>query len=298
MILITGATGRTGSAVIADLVSRGLPVRALVLHRDEGEEVLGPLLGSGGSGGSGVELVVADYVRPDTLPAAMDGVDRVFLVAPGSPRLVDHESNVIDAAARVGVSRVVKVSGLGAAADSPFSITRWHAESERRLRASGLGWTMLRPNFFMQNFLFMFAPRIASEGAIYAPVGDGRISMVDYRDVAAVAAEVLTGSGHEGATYEITGPEALSMPAAGEVVAGVIGRPVRHVDLPPEEARRDMIEQRVRPPFADALLGLFASFRDGRAALVTDVVRRVGGRSPRTFGEFVREHSRELAAGG
>jgi uncharacterized protein YbjT (DUF2867 family) len=161
-----------------------------------------------------------------------------------------------------------------------------------------MAWTMLRPNFFMQNFLFMFAPRIAREGAIYAPVGDGRISMVDYRDVAAVAAEVLSGPGHEGTTYEITGPAALSMSAAAEIVTGVIGKPVRHVDLPPEEARRDMIEQKVRPPFADALLGLFASFRDGEGEVVTDVVSRIGGHPPRTFDQFVREHARELAAGG
>ena len=283
MILVTGATGRTGSGVVAGLAARDVEARALVVDPAEAAEAGLP---------PSVEVVVGDYERPETLGRAMAGVDRVFLVAPGSPRLVEHETNVIEAAVRAGVDRVVKVSGLGAAHDSSFSITRWHAEAERRLRESGLGLTVLRPNFFMQNFLFMFAPRIVSQGAIYAPVGTGRISMLDCRDLAAVAVAALTEEEvHDGVTYVVTGPEAISMAEAGADISAVTGRPVGHVDLPPEAARRDMVEQGVREPFAEALLGLFAFFRDGHGAVVTDVVARVGRTVPRTFAAFVRENA-------
>lgn len=285
MILVTGATGRTGSSVARELARRGVRFRALVDDTAEGRHVLGPA----------AEIVEADYDEPSTLPPALAGVEQVLLVAPGSPRLVEQESNVVDAATRSGVRRVVKVSGLGAAPDSAFSITRWHAEAESRLRSSGLAFTVLRPNFFMQNFLFMFAPRIVREGAIYAPVGQGRISMVDCRDLAAVAVGVLlSGSDHDGVTHVVTGPEAITMTDAAETVSAVTGRPVRHVDLPPDEALRDMVEQGVRRPFAEALLGLFAFFRQDRGSLVTDVVTRVGGTPPRTFEQFVREHASAL----
>jgi uncharacterized protein YbjT (DUF2867 family) len=284
MILVTGATGRTGRNVVRELTGREVALRAFVDDLDEARQVLP----------EGTDAVEGDYERPATVAAAMTGVDQVFLVAPGSPRLVAQEANVIDAAVAHGVRRIVKVSGLGAATDSAFSITRWHAESEHRLRGCGLNFTILRPNFFMQNFLFMFAPRIVREGAIYAPVGDGGISMVDCRDVAAVAAAVLTAPGHDGATYAVTGPQALTMTEAGRVVSTVTGRPIHHVDLSPEQALRDMVEHGVREPFAEALLGLFAFFREGRGAVVTDVVAEVAGTPPRTFERFVGEHAAEL----
>lgn len=248
---------------------------------------------------AGVEAVAGDFERPETLAPAMHGVTSVFLVAPGSPRLVAQEANVISAAAQAGVGRVVKVSAIGAADDSAFSITRWHAESERLLKSSGMAWTILQPNFFMQNVLVMF-PTILSEATIYAPAGDGRISMVDAGDVGAVAAAVLTGGGHEETTYVVTGPEPLSLAEVATRVSPAAGREVGYVDLPPEQARRAMMAHGTREPFADALLGLFQFVKDGHAAVVTDAVATIARRPPRTLDQYLVEfgHEFQVAGGG
>jgi uncharacterized protein YbjT (DUF2867 family) len=285
VILVTGANGRTGGAVVTELASRGAAVRALVYEPD------GPL----DPVPAGVEVVEGDYDRPDSLDAALGGVERMFLVTTGSPSLVRHETNAILAARRSGVRHVVKLSALGAGV-APFAITQWHAETERKLRGSGIEWTFLRPNFFMQNFLVMFDDRIAAEGSFSASAGEGKISMVDYRDIALVAAAALTSDGHARRIHVVTGPEALSFAEAAARMSTVLGRQIRYVDLPSDQLRRDLVAHGVRPPFAETLLGLFAFFRAGHGALVTDTVATVGGRQPRTFDQFLVEAAPAFAA--
>lgn len=278
MILVTGSTGNTGSEVVGELARRGAPVRALVRDAGKAAELFG----------ADVQIAQGDYERPDTLEAAMDGVEAVYLVAPASPDMVALEANVIEAAKRMGVRRVVKHSALGAAPDSPIPVARWHGESERRLAESGLAYALLQPNFFMQNFLD-FAPTIASEGAIYAPMKDGRISMIDCRDIAAVAATVFTEEGHEGETYVLTGPEALSFGQAAKKLSRVIGKEVRYVDISPEQAKQAMVEEGMPEWFADDLVSAYQIFSEGHGAMINDVVARVAGREPRTFEEFACE---------
>lgn len=282
---MTGANGRTGGAVVAELASQGVPCRALVYEPDGPLDPVPP----------GVEVVAGDYERPESLDAAMAGVQRMFLVAPGSPTLVRHETNAILAARRSGVRHVVKLSALGAGV-SPFAITHWHAEMERKLRGSGLTWTFLRPNFFMQNFLVMFDDRIAVESSFSASAGTGKISMVDYRDVALVAARALTSENHGGRIHVVTGPEALSFVEAARRMSAVLGREIRYLDLPSDQERRDLVAHGVRPAFAETLLGLFAFFREGHGAVVTDSVATVGGREPRTFDQFLEESAPAFSA--
>jgi uncharacterized protein YbjT (DUF2867 family) len=268
---------------VPDLVASGERVRALVLDRAEATAALG-------LAGAQVELFEGDLDRPSTIEDAMEGVTKVFLLVPGSPRLVEQEATVIAAARRAGVDHLVNVSGLGATVDSPFTITRWHAESEERLRSSGLAYTILQPNFFMANLLFLF-PTLLTEGVIAGPMGEGRVSVLDHRDLAAVAATVLTEPGHGGMTYVVTGPEALSFGQMADAITTGSGRPVRYVELSPVESRRVMVASGTREPFADALLGLFRFFAEGHASVVTDVVAKMTGRPPRRLEDFVMEEA-------
>ena len=219
MLLLTGATGKVGRPLAEMLGARGVPFRALVRSLDRAA----PLRDAG------AELVEGDLARPDTLARAFDGVDRLFLLTAPAEEMVALQHNAIEAARAAGVRHVVKLSAVGAGPGDPVPVrvARWHAEIEGALRASGMAWTMIRPHGFMQN-TFAFAPSVAAEGRFYAP-DTGRYPVVDARDVAAVAAAALTGGAHEGAEYEVTGPERLSRaPPLLPRAAGQRDAPVHH----------------------------------------------------------------------
>lgn len=278
MILVTGATGTTGREVLMQLTARGVRVRAFVRNPDRAVALDGPL----------VEIVRGDLERPETLSPALKGVDAVFLLSSPDPRQAELQGNLVEAAPRAGIRRLVKMSVLGADPASPASLPRWHGETERQIEASGIPYTHLRPNLFMQALL-MHAPSVARDGAIYAPVKDGKVSVVDTRDIAAVAVAALTEDGHEAKAYDITGPEALSYADMAARLSSATGKTVTHVDVAPEEARKGMLAAGMPEWLADALLQLYAIFREGRAAAVTNVVAVVAKKRPRTFDEFARE---------
>lgn len=287
MVLVTGATGNTGRPLVAELVQRGAPVRAFVRDRARAEAVLPP----------GVELVEGDLDRPDTLAAAVAGVDRLYVLSAPTPRLPEQEREVLEAAARAGVQHVVKHSAFGASTGAPMRITRWHAEAERMLRRSGLAWTILQPNMFMQNFL-QFAPGVAATGELRLTATDGRVSVVDCRDVAAVAAAVLTGSGHEGRTYVPTGPEALTLAELAARLGAAIGRNVRCVDTPGSALRESLIATGAESWLADDFVAhLDYYFVAGRAAAVTREVLDLTGRPPRSFEQFAKESASAFRGG-
>lgn len=278
MILVTGATGATGGQVVRALSALGAPVRALVRNPAKAAAIAGP----------GVEIVIGDLERPETLDRALRGVRRMFLVSSGDLRMADLQGNAVAAARRAGVRHVVKLSAVGAGPDSPVQLLRLHARIEEDIRHSGLAWTMLQPNFFMQNFL-QFAPAIAAQGAFHAPAGDGKSSVVDVRDIAAVAVAVLTGANHAGKTYVVTGAEPLSYADAAAKIGTAIGRPVAYVNVPPEAARKSLLERGMPGWLADDLVALAAFYGSGQTAAVTPVVDQTTGRAPRRFDQFARE---------
>jgi uncharacterized protein YbjT (DUF2867 family) len=280
MIAVAGATGTTGRQVVAELLGRGADVRALTRDPEKAKTILG----------REVQIAAADFERRDTLEVALRGAEVIYLLAADSPRMVQQEGNVMEAAAAAGVRRIVKQSALGADPGSPIHLLCWHAQSERRLRASGLAFTILQPNFYMQNFSD-FAPSIVADGRFYAPMKAGRLSMVDGRDVAAVAAAALTEGGHAGATHVITGPQGLSFARAADELTAALGTEIRYLDLPPEDARQGMLDEGMPGWLVDDMIGLFQAFSQDHGAMVTDVVRRVGRREPRTFAEFARENA-------
>src|SRR6266545_6267959 len=205
VILVAGATGHVGSQLVRLLAEGGTPARALIHSPDKAAPIQR----------LGLETALGDFEQTDTLDAAMAGCDHLFLLSPPSPRQPEQEQHVIDAARRAGVAHVVKLSAPGADPHAPVVFGRWHAQIEQYLAQSGLAHTLLRPGYFMQNFL-MSAQPVAEQGVLYGMTGEGRVGYIDARDIAAVAARVLTSPGHQGTSYTLTGPESLSAAEVAE----------------------------------------------------------------------------------
>ena len=281
MILLTGATGTTGREVVKELKAAGA-AGVRVLARDHSRAAF--------AAEAGFETVAGDFERPETLGPALAGVERALLLTPPSPHTFELQRGFVEAAKRAGVRHVVKLSVYGADPSEPEGFLKWHGQAEEALEASGLAYTMLQPNFFMQNLLGQ-AAQIAGQGAIYQATGDGRASMIDARDIAAVAARALTEGGHEGLSYVLTGPEALSYQDAAETLSNVLGREVKYVPLTPEQFREAAGAQGLPGWLLDALERLNELFASGRAANVSGDVRRVTGNGARTFEQFARDHA-------
>ena len=291
MILITSAPGNNANAVIRELTTAGVRVRALLRNPNSAGEIKGPL----------VEVAVGDFLNPASLDAALQGVEKAFLIPPTDPRSVEMQGNFIRAAKRAGTRHVVKLSVNGADVNSPVRVARWHAEGEKELEASGIPFTHLRPNAFMQNLLGL-APTIVSQGEFYQPAADGKVSHIDVRDIAAVAAKALTENGHQGKTYVITGPEALSYDEAAGKLSKAIGRPVKYVNITPEDFKKSLLGWGIPEYMADGLNEFFAAIRAGYCAVVTNTVEEVAKRKPISFDDFVHDFaetftSRPQAAG-
>jgi uncharacterized protein YbjT (DUF2867 family) len=281
MILITGATGTTGKEIVGEMKRLGVGgVRALV--RDPARAAF--------IREAGFELAEGDFDRPETLGAALEGVERVLLLTPPTPQTFAQQSAFVEAARRAGVRHVVKFSAFGADADAPEGFGKWHGQSEESLKSSGLAWTILQPNFFMQNVLWQ-ARQIAATHFIYQPVGDARASFIDVRDIAAVAARTLTEEGHEGQTYVLTGPEALSYHDIAAKLSGATGREIKYMPITPEQFREGALGAGQPEWLVSALERLNELFASGRAAEVNDNVRRVGKKEPTTFEQFARDHA-------
>ncbi len=287
MILVVGATGTVGRATVEQLAARGLAVRALVRSPEKAAAVAGP----------GVETALGDLESPRSLDAALAGVARALLVSPLDPRQVALQGNFVAAAKRAGRVHVVKLSGLGTAADSPVRSGRWHAQVERRLEDAGLPFTHLRPPFFMQNVVRSFAATVAAHGEMLAPMRDGAVAMVDARDVAAVAAVALTADGHAGRAYTVTGPRALSFGEVAAKLSLATGKAVSYRDVPLEAMRRRLAAAGTPPWHIDVLSDFWTVLRDGCAAQVTDAVEVVTGTAPRSFEQFAREHADRFRGG-
>ncbi len=217
------------------------------------------------------------------------GPSSSFLLTPADPRQPEWEKNFVEAAERAGVRHVVKLSAFIANPDSPLRFGRTHGEGERHLEGSDLSWPFLRPNSFMQNTLAN-AWSIASEGRLYSPVLDAKVALIDARDVAAVAARVLTKERHEGKAYELSGPEAISNREAAEQLSTVLGRAIECVEVSFEDARRAMVGGGLPEWLVDGVIELARLQEAGYAASLTNGVAEVTGREPRRFEEFARDY--------
>jgi uncharacterized protein YbjT (DUF2867 family) len=278
MILITGASGNVGSAVLHEVIAGKRPVRAMYRSEADAENVP-----------HGASAVVADFADKRSFAKALEGITRVFLVCAPVPQLVELETNVIELCRQRGLERLVLSSALGAGTfDASFPA--WHHKVERNLERSGVAYTVLRPNSFMQNVANYYAPTIRSQGTFYASLKDARVSYIDVRDVGTFAAKVLAAETGQGRTYELNGPEALTCDEVAAKLARFTGRPLRYVNLPPLELKKSMLNLGMPQWQADALVELQRYYTEGNGGQTDNQVGQMLGRNPISFDEFLEDY--------
>jgi uncharacterized protein YbjT (DUF2867 family) len=280
MILVTGATGLNGSALVRRLAANAVPVRALVRDPAKAEQLAAP----------GVEIAIGDMARPESLAGALAGVDRAMLNSSATPDMLEVQTNFIAAAAKAGVKHIVKLSGIIPDVHSPFRFGRMHGEIEQRLEQSGMAFTHLRAGEFMHSY-FRQVRSILSNQALVLPMAQQRIASIDIDDIAEVAARVLTSDGHESKIYPLTGPEALNMAEVADALSAVTDKTVRYIDIAPEEVMKAQLAAGMPRYTAEALAELFAERRKGGEATVYPDAERLLGRRPTSFAEFAARHA-------
>ncbi len=280
-ILVTGATGIVGSELVSLLVGQGVEVKAATRNPERARSLFE----------AGVEIVELDYRQPATFDAAVEWADRVFLQPPPfDADAYDTLAPLLDWAVQAGAEHVVTLSAMGMAVRADLPIRRL----EKHLASLGVEYTFLRPNLLMQNFKRDFlGDRIRRTGSFAMPVSDAAVSMVDGRDVAAVAAAALTGADHMGRAYTLTGPESMTHEQMAAVLSEVAGRPVRFESCSDEDMVGWLTDAGWSPEVAGVVIALYQSVRAGVRADVTDDVERVLGRPARSFREFARDYAGE-----
>ncbi|MGY2131505.1 SDR family oxidoreductase [Hymenobacter sp. HD11105] len=287
-VLVTGATGTVGTEVVLALANRGVTVRAGVHSIIKGDRFSHIT--------SGVQLVEMDFHKPETLHVALTGVGRVFMITPVTDDQVAISQQFIDIAKKTGVQQIVRLSVIGAEAEPGLQFGRWHREVEKYLEQSGLPYSLLRPSGFMQNFVEQYGHSIRQDGKFYLPLGEGKIAYIDVRDIAAVAASILTADigQHQGQAYTLTGPAALSGHEAAQALRQATGRSIFYVDIPEEAARQAMAQ--LPAWMTDALLELHAMAKAGYAAATTSTVQELTGHPPFTFEQFAHDYKQHFRA--
>jgi uncharacterized protein YbjT (DUF2867 family) len=282
MILVTGATGTNGRLVVDALLAGGASVRAMVQNRAKAADLQQ----------AGADVVVADFDRPQTLDAALAGVERALLLSAVDERLVEREARFVERARKAGVRHLVKFSGIGAHPAASFTFGRQHGQSERVIQDSGLPFTFIQPNFFMQNLLWS-ADTIKARGELYGSLGVTPVSHVDAGDIAAVIAASLSEpiDRHAGSIHLVTGPEAVTFAHIAEALSRVLERTVRYVDLTDEQLKAGLVASGQREWQATALVELNVYARRGHASVVTDTVERITGRAASTLPQWVHAHA-------
>lgn len=283
LITVTGATGLIGGELLRLLSEMELPVRAVT--RDAARALARP----------GVAWVQADLADPALMEPTLAGTSRLFLLTDNRPGFADLQISVVEAARRLGVQHVVKLSALGASdhSKSGIGLAHWQAEEALRSAVGGPTWTLLRPHAFMQNWLGELAGTVRRDGRIYSPIGDGQVPFIDARDIASVAAEVLRDPDpHAGRTYVLTGPRAVGFTEVAQALSMATGRPVGYEPISPEQAAERMRAQGMGESAIRGLLALAAYQRaGGPTARVSTDVQEILGRAPRDVAEFAQDYA-------
>lgn len=279
-VLVTGATGTVGREVVTRLAVAGVKVRAaarnprmLAIPEDH------------------VETFAMDLRNPADLDRALEDVEKILYVSPLDETMAEHAALLVERARANGVRHLVRLSALGVDYPRKITLGKIHGKVERIIRGSGIEWTFLRPNSFMQNFITYWGESIRSQNAFFIPQGQGRVSIIDARDIADAAVAVLTRDGHAGKVYELTGPEAISNYDIASTLSSVLGREISYRDIPVDEARAALTSQGMSEWMIKVILELFEMSAADEAAEVTDAVERLTGKPPIRFESFVRDFS-------
>lgn len=278
MILVTGATGTIGRKLVRQLQLSSSPFRALVRSEDKGKAL-------------GCDYAVGDFDQPSTLAAALEGVDALFLNGPAGEALVRQQTAAIEQARAAGVKRIIKVSSRGADVNASNVIGRVHGQVERVLAESGVSWSVLRPGTFMQNLL-RTAGTVRNTSKIFGAYKDGRIAFVDCEDIAACGLALLHDKGHDhnGQTYTLSGPEAVSYYQIADKLAQQLGKPVSYVDLPAEQMVASLKSNGMPAGFAEMMVALMVQFSTGAGANVTPAISQLLGRPARSIDQFLADN--------
>ena len=280
MILITGATGKTGSATAKSLGEKGETFRALIRNEEkkEGLESLGG------------EVVIGSIENTEVVNQSMQGVKTVLVLLPNSESQLALEKQLVDSAKQAGVERIVKMSSIEATPDATSPIPKLHLESEEYIKQSGLAWTMIKPNFYMQNLLAS-AGTIKEQGKIFLPMGEGKTGMIDTTDVGKVLAKVLSEDGHESMNHEITGPEILSFYEVAEIFSKALGKQVDYVDVPMDAYKKTLGQFLTNQWHLDAVIDLFKGIAEGGIEDKTDTFNELMGETPKSLSQFLADNS-------
>jgi uncharacterized protein YbjT (DUF2867 family) len=283
MVIVTGAAGKTGGEVVRLLSSRGIRVRALV--RDPAR--------TKGLSGPGIEVVVGDLSKPHTLDPAFRGADKLFLVSSPALDVETLHGNALEAAKRTGIRHVVRLSARGASQSAPCTLIKVHGDVDENLSRSGLSYSILRPNYFFQNTL-MSMSTIAGQGTLFGVNGDRALSMLDTRDVALAAVSLLTGNGHSGRVYNLTGPAAISHRQVAEKLSAALDRPVRFEEVTPDQARQGL--SAIMPEWlVNAFLEMVGTWNETDAE-ITDVFERLTTKKARPYDAFAKDYASAFGA--
>ena len=280
MILITGATGKTGSATAKSLGEKGERFRALIRNEEKKE----------GLESIGGEVVIGSIENTDVVNQSMQGVKTVLVLLPNSESQLALEKQLVDSAKQAGVERIVKMSSIEATPDATSPIPKLHLESEEYIKQSGLAWTMIKPNFYMQNLLAS-AGTIKDQGKIFLPMGEGKTGMIDTTDVGTVIAKVLSEDGHESMNHEITGPEILSFYEVAEIFSKALGKQVDYVDVPMDAYKETLGQFLTNQWHLDAVIDLFKGIAEGGIEDKTNTFNELMGETPKSLSQFLAENS-------
>ncbi|MDQ0220200.1 SDR family oxidoreductase [Peribacillus cavernae] len=280
-ILVTGATGATGQQLVEKLSGmEGISVQAATRSIDKYKN------------NSNIEYVRFDYNDVSTIRNALQGVDKVFLVTAAVPEMFENEKRVIEEIKNASVKQIVKLSVAGAGlGEEGITFGKLHYRLEEMVKETGIAYTLLRPMSFMQNYSNFMSQAIKTQDAFYLPMGDGKVSIVDTRDIASVAVKAFTEQGHEGKTYTLTGPEPLSNYEIADILSSVLERKISYVDVSEDQARQGMGEGGMTDWSIERMLELYRINKAGHTANVSSDIEQVTGVKPTSFEQFARDYS-------
>lgn len=283
--LVTGATSAISAEIIRQLRSAGMHVRALVRKKEKAAQL----------SETGVDVVIGDLDKPETLSEAFSGIDKAFILTPPSDRAPAQFSNALWAAKQAGVKHVFRLSAFGAGHDAPTINGRHHGLSDSELMASGLSWTIIRPHFFIQNLL-MAAEGVIKDSTLYFALGEGRMGMIDIRDIATFVAQLLKSTGHEGKIYTITGPDSVSMNDVAAALSAMLGREVRYQPVSIKDALEELKTKGADQYTLNVLHDYFKEYSLNWGDVITDEFRNVTGSEPRSLNEALRDNLNSFTA--
>jgi len=279
MILVTGATGKTGGLVTKELAAHNIPVRVLVRNADK----------SAALKDLGAEIALGDMADKAAVSNALKGVDKAVLIIANGEHQLTLEKQFTDCAVAAGVKHLVKLSSMESKAGTTKPIPAMHVASEDHIRASGINWTMIRPTFFTQNFLGS-ARTIKANNEIVLALGKAVVAPTDIRDVAEVMRLVLTDHAHLNKSYDLTGPEALSLAQVAEIFSSVLGREIRYVPQPIEDFRQALLQVGLPQWRVNAVCDEFRLLGEQTSMHTTDTIQQVLGRAPTSLKQFIKDH--------